>query len=54
MANATDVHFLGRIPMEQKSRECGDAGIPILLKYPDSKTSEIFYQIAKKVHELFE
>jgi Mrp family chromosome partitioning ATPase len=52
MANEMNVHFLGRIPMEKEGRECGDAGTPIVLKYPESKTSQAFYEISKKLREL--
>ena len=53
MANDMNVHFLGRIPMEKIGRECGDAGTPIVMKYPESKTSQAFYQISKKLRDLF-
>ncbi len=53
MASDMNAHFLGRIPMEKKGRECGDAGTPIVIKYPESKTSQAFYQISKKLRDLF-
>jgi ATP-binding protein involved in chromosome partitioning len=52
MAEDMNICFLGRIPMEQNNRECGDAGIPIFRKYPDSKTAGSFYEIAQKVYQL--
>ncbi len=39
MAEDMDVHYLGHIPMEKENRECGDNGTPIVLKFPESKSS---------------
>jgi Mrp family chromosome partitioning ATPase len=52
MAKSMEVSFLGRIPMEKISRECGDAGTPVVLKYPESKTARAFAKIAQNVIEL--
>lgn len=52
MAKEMNVHFLGRIPMEKEGRECGDAGTPIVIKYPESKTSQAFYEISRRLREL--
>ncbi len=49
MAEEMGVEFLGHIPMEKENRECGDAGTPIVLKYPESKTASNFGEIATKV-----
>ncbi|MCG2715330.1 MAG: Mrp/NBP35 family ATP-binding protein, partial [Candidatus Marinimicrobia bacterium] len=52
MAEEMGVAFLGRVPMEKISRECGDAGTPVVLKYPESKTARAFTRIAQNVIEL--
>ena len=52
MAEDMGVAFLGRIPMEKIGRECGDAGTPVVLKYPESKTARAFAGIAQNVIEL--
>jgi ATP-binding protein involved in chromosome partitioning len=52
MAHEMEVAFLGRIPMEQKGRECGDKGQPIVLHYPDSATAKGFVSIADNVIKL--
>lgn len=53
MAADMDVAFLGRIPMEQQSRECGDDGTPVVLQYPDSASAQAFQEISQKVIDLF-
>lgn len=45
------VPFLGEIPIEPEVAEAGDAGIPIVAKNPDSKATEAFRQIAKRLIE---
>ena len=49
MAEDMGVAFLGRIPMEKISRECGDAGTPVVLKYPESQTTNAFLEISRNV-----
>jgi len=49
MAKEMDVTFLGRIPMEKQSRECGDNGTPVVLKYPESQTTNAFLEISRNV-----
>lgn len=43
--------FLGRIPMEVKTRLAGDMGRPVVLNSPKSKTAEAFVDIAKNVED---
>ncbi len=45
------VPFLGRIPFDPIVVEMGDQGIPIALKYPDSKVSKAFSEVAVRVDE---
>ena len=49
MADEMGAVFLGRIPMEMKTREGGDSGNPIILLDPRSKTAQAFEQIADNV-----
>jgi len=52
MAEEMGVAFLGRVPMEKISRECGDNGTPVVLEYPESKTARAFTRIAQNVIKL--
>ncbi|MBN2601841.1 MAG: Mrp/NBP35 family ATP-binding protein [Candidatus Marinimicrobia bacterium] len=52
MAKDLDVTFLGRIPMEKQSRECGDNGTPVVLEYPQSQTAITFNEISGNVINL--
>lgn len=49
MANAYGLPFLARIPLNPEIRMNSDAGIPIVISQPDSKTAEIFTKIACEV-----
>jgi ATP-binding protein involved in chromosome partitioning len=48
------VEFLGRVPLEPKVRECGDAGEPVVSAAPASESSQAFISIAKRVHAMVE
>jgi len=52
MAMDMGATFLGRVPMEKQSRECGDNGTPVVLKYPESQTANAFLEISGNVIEL--
>ncbi|MDO9548744.1 MAG: P-loop NTPase, partial [Candidatus Marinimicrobia bacterium] len=52
MAADMGANFLGRVPMEKQSRECGDNGTPVVLKYPESQTTKAFLEISRNVLEL--
>lgn len=45
MAKEMDVPFLGDIPLEQATRECGDKGTPIVIAQADSPVSSAFGRI---------
>ena len=49
LANVYGVPFLGRIPLEPEIRKSGDAGTPIVISSPDSKTAKLFSEIACNV-----
>jgi len=54
MATEMEVPFLGRVPMEQLNRECGDQGTPVVLQFPKSRTAQAFKSIAQKVTGLLQ
>jgi ATP-binding protein involved in chromosome partitioning len=49
MAEHLGAVFLGRIPMEKQSCECGDKGTPVVLEYPDSASAKAFRKITENV-----
>ncbi len=53
LAADTGVPFLGEIAIDPQVAECGDAGEPIVRKYPDSTVAKAFLELATRViHEL--
>jgi ATP-binding protein involved in chromosome partitioning len=50
-AKAMGIDFLGRIPLEPKVREGGDAGVPLLVGAADSTSAQAFRDIAAAVGE---
>ena len=53
LAADTGVPFLGEIAIDPRVAECGDAGEPIVRKYPDSSVAKVFLELATRViHEL--
>jgi ATP-binding protein involved in chromosome partitioning len=53
-ADEMGVAFLGELPLEPETRNCGDQGKPVVVKEPDSKQAERFLNIAKKTLEELE
>lgn len=49
LSNELQVPFLGGIPIDQRIREGGDKGIPIVFDIPDSGESEIVMDISRKL-----
>jgi ATP-binding protein involved in chromosome partitioning len=49
LSQSLDVPLLGQVPMESAVREGGDAGVPVLIKAPDSEAAQTFLQIAQKI-----
>ena len=41
--------FLGEIPIDPRVAECGDAGEPIVHKYPDSAVAAAYAKLAEVV-----
>lgn len=48
-AKDLNIQFLGRVPLEPAVVESGDAGMPIVIANPKSKSAEAFEAIAQKV-----
>jgi ATP-binding protein involved in chromosome partitioning len=49
LAAEAGVPFLGDIPIDPRVAECGDAGEPIVSKYPDSPVSKAYLSLATTV-----
>ncbi len=49
LAEEASVPFLGEIPLDQKIREGGDLGKPIVVSEPQHAVSQAFFEIAKNV-----
>jgi ATP-binding protein involved in chromosome partitioning len=49
LADDASVPFLGEIPIDPRVGECGDAGEPIVSKYPDSPVALAYRELAKLV-----
>lgn len=49
-----NVELLGKVPFETEVGQQGDAGLPFVLKYPDSESSQAFKKIVEKIRELLE
>src|SRR5207302_11077563 len=49
LATEAGVNFLGEIPIDPRVAECGDAGEPIVQKYPDSPVAQAYRALAETV-----
>ena len=49
LAQAAQVNFLGKVPMDQNVRIGGDSGKPILVSHPESPVANALQEIAQKV-----
>jgi ATP-binding protein involved in chromosome partitioning len=49
LAQEAGVPFLGEIPIDPRVAECGDAGDPIVHKYPDSPVAQAYRDLAATV-----
>lgn len=48
-AKELDVEFLGKIPLEARTRECADEGTPIVISEPQCEQTRRFIDIASQV-----
>jgi ATP-binding protein involved in chromosome partitioning len=51
LAQEAGVPFLGEIPIDPRVAECGDAGQPIVRKYPDAPVAQSYLTLARTVAE---
>jgi ATP-binding protein involved in chromosome partitioning len=49
LAQDAGVPFLGDLPIDPRVAECGDAGDPIVHKYPDTPVAKAYLELAKTV-----
>jgi ATP-binding protein involved in chromosome partitioning len=49
LAQATQVNFLGKVPIDQNVRIGSDSGKPILVSHPDSPVANALHEIAQKI-----
>ena len=49
LAEAAGVPFLGEIPIDPRVAECGDAGEPMVHRYPDSPIAAAYGRLAESV-----
>lgn len=50
-AEEMSVPFLGEIPLEESTRECGDEGVPIVVKKVESPQAARFIEMAKTLEK---
>jgi Mrp family chromosome partitioning ATPase len=53
-AHDFNVEFLGKIPFETEVSQQGDAGLPFVVKNPESKSAKAFKEVVKKIRESLE
>lgn len=53
LADETGIPFLGEIPLDPRISEACDAGIPYVLKYPDSEATKAILDIVDKLIDKF-
>jgi ATP-binding protein involved in chromosome partitioning len=51
LALESNVHFLGELPIDPRVAQCGDAGEPVVRKYPDSPIAAAYKALAVTVAE---
>jgi ATP-binding protein involved in chromosome partitioning len=49
LATELGVRLLGRIPLDVRLREAGDAGVPLVLSDPDSDVADAFVDLARTI-----
>jgi ATP-binding protein involved in chromosome partitioning len=54
LAEDAGVPFLGEVPIDPRVAECGDMGIPMVQKYPDSPIARAYLALATTVKEHLE
>jgi ATP-binding protein involved in chromosome partitioning len=46
LAQESGVPFLGEVPIDPRVAECGDQGVPIVARYPDSPVAKAYQELA--------
>jgi ATP-binding protein involved in chromosome partitioning len=54
LAGDAGVPFLGEIPIDPRVAECGDTGVPMVEKHPDSAIAKVYLALATTVKEHLE
>jgi ATP-binding protein involved in chromosome partitioning len=49
LAEALDTELLGRIPIDPRLREGGDAGLPLLISHPEVPASQAIRSVAERI-----
>lgn len=49
LAQEAGVAYLGDVPIDPRVAECGDAGEPIVHRYPDSPIAKVYLELANTV-----
>jgi ATP-binding protein involved in chromosome partitioning len=49
LAAEAGVPFLGELPIDPRVAECGDAGEPIVYKYPDTPVAQAYRSLAATI-----
>ena len=52
LANETGVPFLGRIPLDPKIVQAGDAGVSLLTTYSENKSIQAIYSVVQNIQDL--
>ena len=48
------IELLGKIPFEVEIGQQGDAGLPFIIKYPESESAKAFKEVVSKIREILE
>jgi ATP-binding protein involved in chromosome partitioning len=51
LSQDTGVPFLGEIPIDPRVAQCGDQGVPIVVRYPDAPVAKAYQSLAVAVKE---
>src|SRR6516164_3447825 len=54
LSGVAGVPFLGEIPIDPRVTECGDTGVPMVEKHPDSAIAKVYLALATTVKEHLE
>jgi ATP-binding protein involved in chromosome partitioning len=54
LARELDLPFLGRVPLDAKVREAGDAGVPTVKQGPDSPAGRALKEVAREVVKILD